>query len=118
MFYGGEFENVGLNANTSASAARASSQAQAAANAVKDLQFELDRLKMMNQAMWELLKEHTGITEEQFNKKVQEVDMRDGIADGSMTTRPLQCPGCNRVSNSRHYRCLYCGMLFEKPTFG
>ena len=118
MFYGGEFDNAGLNASVGASAARASTQALQATSAVKDLQFEMDRLKMMNQALWELLKEHQGLSEEQFAKKVQEVDLRDGIADGAMTSRPLECPGCRRISNSRHYRCLYCGMLFEKPTFG
>lgn len=121
MFYGGAFERLGdasLNANVSASAARASTQAQQATSAMKDVQFEIDRLKLMNQALWELLKVHTGITEEQLAAKVKEVDLRDGSEDGRMTHQALQCPNCGRVSSSKHYKCLYCGLLFEKPTFG
>jgi len=121
MFYASGFEGLNdstLTSGASAAAARASSQAQQASSALKDLQFEIDRLKMLNQALWELLKERTGITEEQLAKKVEEVDLRDGVIDGRMTSPALKCPGCQRVSSSKHYRCLYCGMLFEKPTFG
>jgi len=50
-----------------------------------------------------------------LERKIEEVDMRDGQADGRMKHHPLRCPTCQRVSNSKHWRCLYCGQEFERP---
>ena len=47
-----------------------------------------------------------------------EIDLRDGKADGKITAHPLRCPSCDRVSSSRHAKCLYCGQEFEGSLFG
>ncbi len=85
---------------------------------LRDLRDQVERLAMLNQALWELLSERFHLTEEELERKAQEVDLRDGKADGKMTAHPLRCPQCGRVSNSRHKKCLYCGMLFEGSVFG
>ncbi len=85
---------------------------------LRDLRDQVERLAMLNQALWELLSERFHLTEEDLERKAQEVDLRDGKADGKMTAHPLRCPQCGRVSNSRHKKCLYCGMLFEGSVFG
>ena len=36
----------------------------------------------------------------------------------SFHTEVLRCPKCGRVSNSRHRRCLYCGLEFQGDIFG
>ena len=85
---------------------------------LKDLEDTIARLSMLNQALWEILSERLQITEAELEQKAYEVDMRDGVEDGKITASPVKCPSCQRVSNSKHGRCLYCGQMFEKPIFG
>ncbi len=68
----------------------------------------LERLLLINQAMWELLAERTELGEQDLVDKIREVDLRDGVEDGKMTT-VLECPKCRRTMSQRHKRCLYCG---------
>lgn len=83
--------------------------------AIRDLEHEVARLTLLNQALWELLRDRCQLNDEVFERKIGEVDLRDGVQDDEITHVPLQCPKCGRVSNSRHWRCLYCGLEFEKP---
>ena len=85
---------------------------------VKELRDQVERSSMLIQAMWELLAERLNLTDQDLEKKALEVDLRDGVKDGKMTAHPLRCPQCGRVSNSRHKKCLYCGLLFEGSLFG
>lgn len=85
---------------------------------VRDLEQEVDRLKLLNQALWELLREKLKVTDAELEKHIATVDMRDGVRDGKMTTTALKCPSCSRVSSSKHWKCLYCGQEFEKPVMG
>ncbi len=99
-------------------AARAASATESLASRVKDLEHQVGRISLLNQALWELLRERANLTDADLERVANEVDLRDGVADGQITAQPVRCPNCNRVSNSKHYRCLYCGQLFEKPLFG
>lgn len=69
----------------------------------------IDALALAIQALWELLKEQTGLTDEQLIKKLEEIDLRDGVADGKITPRPVACPNCGRNISSKRSNCLYCG---------
>jgi len=82
------------------------------------LRDEVERLALLNQALWELIKARLKLTDADLEKVAQQVDLRDGMADGKMSKHPLRCPKCGRVSNSRHKKCLYCGLLFEGDIFG
>ena len=85
---------------------------------VRELQRQVERLAMLNQALWEILRERLGLTDADLEAMAYEVDMRDGVADERITAQAVRCPNCGRVNNSRHAKCLYCGQLFEKPIFG
>ncbi|HDP34325.1 MAG TPA: hypothetical protein ENN29_04355 [Candidatus Hydrogenedentes bacterium] len=101
------------------SALRQAAQSAAAARTdVSEMRDQVERLAMLTQAMWELVAERLHLTETDLEQKAQEVDLRDGKADGKMSSHPLRCPQCGRVSNSRHKKCLYCGLLFEGSVFG
>lgn len=85
---------------------------------IKDLEHEVERLRLLSQAMWELLREKLGVEDADLEKKAQEIDLRDGIQDEKISRVPLRCPRCGRISSSRHWKCLYCGLEFEKPVMG
>lgn len=85
---------------------------------VRELEHHVARLSLMNQALWEILREELRLRDEDIEQRAYEVDQRDGKVDGKMNGGPVRCPSCNRVSSGKHYKCLYCGQLFEKPLFG
>jgi DNA-directed RNA polymerase subunit RPC12/RpoP len=87
-------------------------------NELTDLRERVARLALMNQALWELLRDRFHVTDDDLAAVAQEIDLRDGVADGRMTETAVRCPQCGRVSNSRHGKCLYCGLEFEKPAMG
>jgi hypothetical protein len=82
------------------------------------LEHQVARLTLLNQALWELLRERLNLTDAELERVIREVDLRDGVEDGKMTITPLECPTCGRISSSKHWKCLYCGQLFEKPIMG
>jgi len=90
-------------------------QSSMMARELKDLNHQIARLSLLNQALWELIRERIKVTDAELEQKAREVDLRDGVEDGCVTNTPLQCPRCGRVSNSKHWKCLYCGQDFEKP---
>jgi len=91
--------------STGAVAAR---DAQTQARHIED---RLDRLTLICQALWELLKERGELSEDDLAAKVREIDLRDGQADGKISRQIKRCPKCDRVMSPRHQKCLYCGAV-------
>jgi hypothetical protein len=76
---------------------------------IKELNIAIDKLILITRAMWEMTAEEKGLTDEVLINKVNEIDLRDGKADGKMQTAIRQCPSCGRNLFVGHRRCLYCG---------
>jgi hypothetical protein len=85
---------------------------------IRELEHRLGRITLLNQALWELLRERLNLSDADLERLVRDIDLRDGVEDGRITVTPLECPTCGRISSSKHWKCLYCGQLFEKPTMG
>jgi hypothetical protein len=83
---------------------------------IKDVKHQIAKLRLANQALWEILRERLSLTNEELDAKIKEVDLRDGLQDGGMTDTGMRCPNCGRVSNSKHAKCLYCGLDFERTS--
>jgi len=97
-------------------AKQAKSEARSAGRTADRLEAELsrqqkhlDRLSLACQAMWELLRDYSSLSEEHLEAKMREVDLRDGSEDGRMSRQLLDCPHCGRPTNSRRELCLMCG---------
>ena len=73
------------------------------------------RQALVCQALWELVSERLGLTDEDLAKRVEEIDLRDGQADGKIGTRQLTCPQCGRPANSSRRTCVYCGAALDVP---
>jgi hypothetical protein len=91
------------------SAQRAGDKAGDLQSEVRSLADRLDRLTLVSQAMWELLRERTNLSNDQIVAKIQEIDLRDGAQDGKMGRKVFICKNCGRKVGSSHKRCVYCG---------
>ena len=87
----------------------ARTQDAVARDAAFRLEDKVDKLALICHAMFELIQESTGISEDQLRKKIVEVDLRDGQADGRVTPRAKKCPKCEAMMSPQFGRCLFCG---------
>ena len=55
-----------------------------ARESIAELQTRIDTLVMVNMAMWSLLRDKTGLTEDDLLERVREVDLADGVEDVSV----------------------------------
>ena len=102
-----------LTATSPRRPSHAQSSAREAQETAKENEERIDQLVLVCAAMWELLREKAGLTEDDLITRVAEIDARDGIADGKLTAKVQKCPKCSRVISPKHMRCLYCG--FQIP---
>lgn len=106
-------------AKAQADAARGQHRADNAMERVTQLEARFNRLALLTNALWGLLKETTGLTDEQLTQRVQELDMADGKLDGKVHATATPCGNCGRTLSQRHQKCLFCGWEPErKDAFG
>lgn len=74
-----------------------------------DLARQLRKMALVNQALYELLKDRNGISDEDLRRKVREIDLRDGTADGRLDASPLRCPKCRSTVTAGSLSCQTCG---------
>lgn len=80
-----------------------------------ELQSQLRKMALVNQALFELVKDKTGITDEELRLKVLEVDLRDGAEDGKVRMPPSQCPECGGGVTVGALACQACGARVVPP---
>ena len=93
----------------------ADAKAERCARTIGDLQRHVDRLSLACQALWELLRSCSDLTEDDLEKKVLEIDGRDGCVDGKIGMQPLDCPSCGRKTSSKRNTCVMCGAPIKRP---
>ncbi len=81
------------------------------------LQQRVDSLELACAGLWKLLKETSGLTDEQLLGAIHEVDAADGAVDGRITRGGGTCPHCgHRLLSRTASKCLWCGApLAEGP---
>jgi hypothetical protein len=85
-------------------------KAHSAEASVDQVAARLGRLALVSQALWELLRDRHGVSEEELKAKILEVDLRDGSKDGAIGTTVLSCPSCGNRTNSKRPMCIICGV--------
>ena len=83
---------------------------------VMRLQNRLDRLHLITQALWELLREKLALTDEQLTRLIEEIDSRDGVKNAKVAIKPVTCPDCKRPASVRTDMCIYCGKQVERKS--
>ena len=78
------------------------------------LEEKIDALALACHAMWEILRERHGVTTEQLDIKIKELDLIDGKLDGKLDMSVKNCSDCGRTLNKRHTHCFYCGAAIPR----
>ena len=115
---GGIDDEVRVNAAAAGRMSNMENMSLGAQEEVRQLRKQLARLTLLNQAMWELVRDRANLTDADLERMADEIDARDGSADGQLGGNAVTCPTCHRVSNAKHHQCLYCGELFAKDVYG
>ena len=95
-----------------------SSESRATGTAVELMEYDIERLLMITEALWGLLKEQHGYTDADLIQRVASIDARDGRIDGRVAASPPRpCPHCGRIVERKRPRCLYCGHMVPMDPF-
>ena len=86
------------------------SKARDLGHQVEVLKQAIEKLALVNAAMWSLLQEKAHLKDEDLANRMQQIDMMDGVADGRISPqKALACAKCLRPLSRTHERCMYCG---------
>ena len=76
---------------------------------IAELQFEVERLRIVAEALWRIVEEKLGLDEMELIRRITQIDMEDGKLDGRVAPTPPQpCPKCQRTLAKNRPRCLFC----------
>ncbi len=84
---------------------------------IEFLEANLAKALLINEALWELIRDKLSVTQEEFYQKLYEIDLRDGDLDGKNQRQVIECPQCKRKVSPLHSACLYCGAVIDNSVF-
>ena len=105
------------NAVIASDAARAAGDARSARRSVDELEARIDRVMLVCEAMWSLLRDKLGMSETELLDRVNDLDLSDGKLDGKVRRTGHKCPACGRVIGPRFPICMYCGQAVQHHPF-
>ena len=78
---------------------------------LRDLEQRYERMALVTNPLWQLLKAHTGLTDSELKKCIEKVDLADGVRDGKMARSKgaVDCPHCSRRVLKSASVCAWCG---------
>ncbi|MBL7220224.1 MAG: hypothetical protein ISS69_08925 [Phycisphaerae bacterium] len=84
----------------------------------RETQLDVEKLFMITEALWKMVKEQHGYTDDQLAEIICDIDLRDGQLDGKVARQPNPpCSQCGRMLMGRHPVCLYCGAVAVRGPF-
>ena len=82
------------------------------------LRADIERLLMITEALWSMMKEQFEYTDQHLMDRIVEVDAKDGRVDGRVAAQPPRaCPKCARPSSRKRPVCMYCGQGIPSDPF-
>jgi hypothetical protein len=84
---------------------------------IEALKADVERLLIISEALWRILKEKHGLDEQEIVRQITLIDMEDGKLDGRKAkSEPQPCPKCGRITGKQRLKCMFCGeFLVPKP---
>lgn len=88
------------------------------ASELEALKFDVERLLLITEALWNIIREKHGAEEAELIKQITALDMEDGKLDGRKPRTPPQpCPKCGRTLIKNRPRCFYCAEPIRADPF-
>jgi len=84
---------------------------------VQAMDDRLDRALLACEAMWTLLRDKLGVTDQELIERINDIDLSDGKLDGKVRKTPVACPKCRRTIAPRFNQCMYCGQPIMQDPF-
>jgi hypothetical protein len=84
------------------------------ASEAEELRAELDRLSLLTQALWELLRKKLQLKDEELVAMIRECDLLDGHLDGKPSRTLEYCPTCHNTLSLTTNTCPFCGVRYER----
>lgn len=79
---------------------------------------DVEKLFMITQALWTILKDEHGYTEDVLLRKIKAIDLSDGKLDDKVAkAEQPACPKCGRKLMGKRSVCLYCGATVIRDPF-
>ena len=84
----------------------------------ENLARDFERLFLIVEALWEIVKEQNNLNDDHLVNLIDEIDGRDGKVDGkkAKSVRP-DCPNCGRKIIGHNKSCLWCGAAIKPELF-
>jgi len=90
-------------------AGRARQKAEEAESRVLRAEAAANKALLICEALWTMLREKVGASDDELLGRIRELDASDGKLDGKVRRPPVPCPECKRDTPARLMRCIYCG---------
>lgn len=105
-----EFYQHGKVIAASAEAKQALSKSYKSKADISSLEKKLDRVVLLNQAIWSLVKLQTNLTESDLMQEIKRLDMLDGQLDGKIV-ETKKCSKCSTILAASADSCYQCGTI-------
>lgn len=100
-------------------ATQAESAAREARINVEVLKHDIDRVLLITEALWTLMKQQHGYTDDTLVGLMQDIDHQKSTASGTtVKDPPIACPVCGRLNTATRSFCMYCGKPLQTHPFG
>lgn len=103
-----EFYQHGKVIEASADAKHALSKVYESKADISGVELKLNRLVLLNQAIWSLVKQQTSLNEADLMHEIKRLDMLDGRLDGK-SAETKKCSQCSTVLAVGAMSCYHCG---------
>ncbi len=77
----------------------------------------VDRMILTCEAMWSLLREKLGLSDDELVQRMNDLDLSDGKLDGKVRKGAVSCPKCGRTISRRLPKCIYCSQPIVHDPF-
>ena len=76
---------------------------------------DIEKLYMLVEALWLVVKETSGMNDEDLAELVKQIDLQDGKLDGRNSSNAAirKCANCGRILLRGQSKCAYCGKEFQ-----
>lgn len=75
-----------------------------------DLHARIDRLTLLNEALWTLLQEASNLTDQHLINRIKDLDESDGHSDGVFKPPAFRCNKCDAAVGHGRRTCMFCGV--------